>query len=402
MKRKILIGIAVVVVALVAVLGFLMYQSSTPLDKTSAQQHLEGYFDKLATKAGKNGYSGVQALVVSSGKAFEFQYAGGMGARVKQLSPETPFHIASVGKLMTATMIYQLADAGALDLDKPIGPLLLASNSLTKEALTKLFTFEGVDYSDRVTAAQLLAHTSGVADYFDGPVTSGEPLLKLMLQSPERMWTPAELVAISSERQIPVNAPGQGYHYSDTGYVLLGLLVEALTDKSFEDNLVERIFEPTQMTHTYMALRQKPLSGYQPAIGDVWLKGSEIGGTNALSVDWAGGGLISMLSDLKSFSQALHGGKLISQESYTQMFSDQQEFQNGIHTGAGGMTVHFEKFFPLLKLQTVNGHIGVLSTHVFYDAVTDSHIVLNFGSTDQMVTSFTTLIEIINTLNRIQ
>ncbi|HSN67450.1 MAG TPA: hypothetical protein VLS94_12475, partial [Fusibacter sp.] len=74
----------------------------------------------------------------------------------------------------------------------------------------------------------------------------------------------------------------------------------------------------------------------------------------------------------------------------------------GIYTGDGGMTVRFKKFFPLLDLPLVRGHIGILSTHVFYDPTTDTHIVLNFGSTSKMVPSFRALIDIVSVIKRVQ
>ena len=184
-----------------------------------------------------------------------------------------------------------------------------------------------------------------MADYFGGPVVSGDSMSALLKAEPNKLWTPDELLDFSRNHQVAVNVPGNGYHYSDTGYVLLGKAVEAISGNSFESDLDSRIFEPLAMRDTYMALRQLPLNSEKPPIADLWLNGSELGSTNSLSVDWAGGGLISTLEDLTRFSQALHDGKLISDKAYQAMFSDTHVFEQGIYTGTGGMTIHFEKFF---------------------------------------------------------
>ena len=396
MLKKIVLIVGVVIVIAVVILGYLMFQSSTPLSKIQATEHLEKYFSKIAKSSGKDNFSGAQVQVFSGGKDLNFTFSGGAGRRIDSLEAQTPFHVASVGKLMTSTLIYQLIDENSLAFDQPIAEVLPG------EMLENLFVFEGKDYKDSVTVEQLLAHTSGVADYFGGPVKSGMIMAEHLSSNPDTLWTPQSLLAFSKDNQVAVNAPGKGYHYSDTGYVLLGFIVEEVTGQSFEAALMARIFEPLKMDHTYMALCQDPIVDTKSPIADLWLNGAELGDGNSLSVDWAGGGLISTLDDLSSFSLALHGGKLIGETSLKNMFSDRHKFEQGIFTGAGGMTVHFEKFFPLLKLPKVNGHIGILSTHVFYDASTDTHIVMNFGSTDKMVASFTALIEIMNTLLRIR
>jgi D-alanyl-D-alanine carboxypeptidase len=69
----------------------------------------------------------------------------------------------------------------------------------------------------------------------------------------------------------------------------------------------------------------------------------------------------------------------------------------------GTMEIHFEEFFFLLKgMPRVKGHIGILSTHLFYEPETKTHIIMNFGSDRKMEDSFKALIEILNTLRRVR
>ena len=137
-------------------------------------------------------------------------------------------------------------------------------------------------------------------------------------------------------------------------------------------------------------------------MADIWLKGVNLAHTNTLSADWSGGGVISTPSDLLKFSQALHSGKLIKPQYYEVMFQSDHTFNTGIYYGAGGMTIHFEEFFFLLKsLPQIKGHIGILSTHLFYDKDSDTHFILNYGSDAKMEDSFKDLINVMMTLPKV-
>ncbi|MBK8459185.1 MAG: beta-lactamase family protein [Micropruina sp.] len=144
-----------------------------------------------------------------------------------------PFHAASVGKLVTAALVMQLCEADAVRPDTPVAAVLPAAE------LDGLFL-----PGDQVTLEHLLTHTSGVADYFDGKVSSGVPVSQGMVADPDRLWTPDDLLAVSRERQRPVGRPGQRFHYSDTGYVLLGRVLEVVTGDPFHDLVHRRVLTP--------------------------------------------------------------------------------------------------------------------------------------------------------------
>lgn len=384
MLKKVLLGFLGVLVLLLALGGVTMVLSSRPLTKEEGYERFVAYFDK-ASKPSK-AFSGVQARVFSEKQGVDWVYAKGSSLRAGELTADQPFHVASVGKLFTATVIYQLAEEGKIQLDEPI------LESISPDRLSHLFVYEGVDHKGEVTFAHLLSHTSGIADYFDGPVTSGEKVTTLMRLEPDYVWTPEAMLDVSRDRQVAVSAPGEGYYYSDSGYVLLGLLIEAIEGEAFERVLEKRIFGPLAMHDSALAPSAQAKG---VPIADLWLDGVEYGDKPVLSVDWAGGGVVSTLEDLLKFSVALHGGELIGEASLEAMFDDVNAFEKGIYTGAGGMSIRFKAFFPLLNLPKVRGHIGILSTHLFYDPETETHIVMNFGSDEQMVKSFKALIEIL-------
>lgn len=302
---------------------------------------------------------------------------------------QRPFHVASIGKVATTVLAMQLID----DLDARVATLV------APELLAGLFVVDGVDHATAVTVRQLLDHTSGIADYFDGPTTSGPPLRELLVTQPDRFWTPSDLLDFSRHGQRATAAPGKRFAYSDTGYVLLGVLLETVSGRAFHELLHERIFDALGMSDSYLMLRSQPTT--ERAIAPAWLDGVDVSGYRSLSADWAGGGIVSTLDDLARFSVALHGGELVTENQLAEMKRVRHRFRPGIHYGTGFMSLRFAEFFFLLrKLPQPTGHIGVLATHMFYDETNDAHIIMNFGSTAEMVRSFRTLIQIESLLRR--
>ncbi|GLI26751.1 serine hydrolase [Agromyces rhizosphaerae] len=317
----------------------------------------------------------------------------GIDARVGD--PRGRFHVASVGKLFTATIAMQLAERGDLDLDAPLTSLLPANE------LAGLFTVRGTDHAAAATTRQLLAHTSGVADYFEDRVTDGPRLNRLLVDEPDRTWTPGDLLAVTRERQHPVALPGVKFHYSDTGYVLLGRILEERTGTAFHDLLHERLFTPLGMDDTFLPYRSRAANDgdgpvdVDPGILPVRLGRTDIAGFRSLTIDWAGGGVASTPDDLLAFSEALHGGRLLSPASLEAMTTMQHRFRPGIHYGTGIMQLRFGEFSPFLRgYPRPVGHTGILATHVFHDPVHDAHLVVNFGATTAMRRSVLAIIAI--------
>ncbi len=359
------------------------------MDKTNTisverfNNKLTAYFSKLDNKL--KDQPGIQVLVQSDKLGLNYQYPPGKETRA--------YHLASIGKVFTATLAFQLIERGLLSAEEKV------SKNLSAEQLDKLFVFEGVDYQDQVTLRDLIGHMSGFADYFDDPVSDGVPFTKDVIGNPKTKWTPAMLLDFSRMKQKAVGKPGEVYHYSDTGYVLLGLLIEAVTGKPFHQSLQDEFFVPLEMKDTYLMFYGTPANQPQKPLEKLWLNGTEVSTFTSVSCDWAGGGIVSTTTDLLKFQQALRQGRLIELSTIQTMTQCPNKFQPGIYYGLGMMEIHFEDFFFLLKgFPRVTGHIGVLSTHMFYDEQTQTHIFMNFGNTAHMTASFKALIEILKNL----
>ncbi|WP_309067669.1 serine hydrolase domain-containing protein [Microbacterium sp.] len=303
---------------------------------------------------------------------------------------ERPFHAASSGKLFTTTLIAMLAEEGRLALEAPIGQLLPEAD------VTGLPGAAGVDVAREVTVEQLLAHTSGIPDFFDPPRGhTTEASVRTLSRHRDRRWTPADL--LDQARSLPaVGRPGERFHYSDTGYVLLGRIVEETGGEPFAAQLRTRIFEPTGMerasTPYDAALIPDDLSTID--VAPFWIEGEEFSRARCVSLDWAGGNVVATADDFIRFQRALLGGRLIETRLLERLIRPQRRFRRGIHYGAGIMTVRFNEFIPLVMrgLSQPVGHLGVWATHVFSHREHDAHVVLNFHSTSsrEMTESFRT------------
>lgn len=334
------------------------------------EEKLEPIFKKL------NVTYNVHARIYSEKRGLDYTYFHD--------GQEKPFHIASVGKMFTTVIGFMLIEEGKLRLDDKI------SKYLPADLLKGLFIYKGTDYADTVTLQNLMGHTSGVVDYFDKKY---EKFAKDIVKSPDKFWTPE--AAIDTVRGISAaGKPGECFCYSDTGYNLLGMVIERAAEKEYHDVLHERILSPIGMDDSYLMYRSEPKNGLKP-IETIWWAGNEVSTNKGLSIDWCGGGIISTVSDLLKFNLALHGGKLITRQNLEAMQKASNKYRAGMFYGLGMVIVDFGGFsFFLKNYPKLYGHLGVFTVHLYYDPISETHIVLNYGNTDAMRKSFNALIKI--------
>ena len=248
----------------------------------------------------------------------------------------------------------------------------------------------------------LLNHTSGINDYFEEPGEGGQKIVNKVIKQPDHFFQPEELIDFTRKYQRPVGKPGQKFHYSDTGYILLGLLIENVSGMKVHEMLKQKIFEPLHMMDSYMLFYSQPLNEKRP-IADLWLEGHEVSDYSSLSVDWTGGGIISTLKDLSIFVKALNKGLIISKETLDRLYKFDYIYRRGIHYGYGFMSFQFGEFFPTLKnLPSLKGHMGILGSQMLYDEKSETCYISSFGSSDYPATSVRTMIQILSQIRRIQ
>ncbi len=388
------IKIVLAVLAIIIIIGVIIVTwISRPINEEQARQKISNL---IINEVEKNDTVTQALVLVESGeKNFKTSFSFDQD-NSHQIDVNQPFHVASIGKAFTATLIGMLIDDNLLSFDDPI------VNYVNADLIGDLFVYEGVDFKEDVTISHLLTHTSGAADYFEDPAVGSSSIADLVLSDPKHLWTPNELIGFTEKYQMAQGKPGENYHYSDTGFILLGLIIERVSGHTFHEELHQKIFDPLGMQDSYLAFYSAPENKEQD-IAHIWFKGIEISSYNSLSIDWAGGGIISTLDDLAIYIRALNSYSLVSENVLNQMYDFNNQFEQGIYYGSGFMEFHFSEYFPTLSfLPELKGHMGVLGTQMLYDKETDTVYICSFGSTDYTVGSVKTMIQILSLIYRIK
>ncbi|MCG8925749.1 serine hydrolase [Lentzea sp. CC55] len=254
---------------------------TTGTDREVVQQAL----DQIAQGGGA---LGVQARVTNGRQHFTARAGKAELGSDKPVPLDGRFRVGSITKTFVSTVLLQLAGEGRVDLDAPVVRYLPGL----------------VD--GRITVRQVLQHTSGLYNYTEALPLSPDEFEKIRYKH----WSPQELLAIATAKPLDFE-PGTKWNYSNTNYVVAGLLVEELTGKPYEKAVEQRIIKPLRLGDTEVpgdrpTIKGPHAHGYWTANG----KPSDITRINP-SVAWAAGEMISTTRDLDTFIVALSSGKLL-------------------------------------------------------------------------------------------
>jgi D-alanyl-D-alanine carboxypeptidase len=253
--------------------------------------------------------------VVLVARGDEVLYRGARGLASVELgvplAPDQVFRIGSVTKQFAAATVMKLIDQGKLSLDAPLSKFV-------------------PDYpnGDKITVLQLLNHTSGVKSYTGIPGVMDGPIRKDLSTS----------ALIDSFKDLPVDfAPGSSWAYNNSGYVLLGAVIEAVSGSTWDAAIREQLLTPVGLSHTQFGaddvLIARMASGYGSKSGQV-IPAAYL----SMTQPHAAGALVSTLDDLHRWNRALHGGQLLTPASYQQMVTptdSAREANYGFGIGAG-------------------------------------------------------------------
>jgi CubicO group peptidase (beta-lactamase class C family) len=251
---------------------------------------------EILSLAHKYGQFNGTALVAENGKII---YKGGFGmANIEwgiPNSPDTKFRLGSITKQFTAMLTLQLVDQGRIKLDGKISDYLPDFRK---------------DIGEKVTIHHLLTHTSGIPSY------TGQPgFFQGVSRNPYKV---AEFVAKYTSGDLEFE-PGSKFSYNNTGYFLLGAIIERVTEKTYEQVLQQNIFGPLGMKNTgydhHNTIIQKRAAGYEKRP-----EGNANAGYLDMSIPYAAGSLYSTVEDLYLWDQALYTAKLLSAQSNEVMY----------------------------------------------------------------------------------
>jgi CubicO group peptidase (beta-lactamase class C family) len=285
-------------------------------------------------------------------KKGDFIWLGASG----NLSQDQPYFIASTTKLFTTSIILRLRSEGALLLEDQI------SKYLDKAVLHGLHIYQGKDYSEALTIKHLLAHTSGLPDYFQGKGANGKSLEDDIKKGKDQFWTFAQ--AMERTKAIkPLFIPGSKNkaNYSDANFQLLGKIIEIITNKSYSENCNEAIIKPLGLAKTYLYQNAK-----DTIPKSLYYKANELNVPKAMTSFGCDGGIVSTSADMLIFIEAFFFGKLFPSKYINEL----QEWNRIFFPMRSGIGLHLFKlpwiFNPTGAVPYFIGHSGLSGALAYY------------------------------------
>lgn len=237
----------------------------------------------------RTGTPGAAVAIIEDGHTV-YSKAYGFGDREAHAPTDvgTYFEIGSITKQFTAAAILQLQEAGKLDIGKSLATYL-----------------PDAPHANEVTLRQLLSHTSGLPDYFDGPDVEA---------AATQPATFDQIMARIAAKPLDF-PPGTRWSYSNTGYILLGRIIEVVSHRSYREYVQRELLDRAGMKQTFTVADEAHLPhmavGYRRVDGKV-----ERAPTINASFGWSAGFLVSTLADLQKWNDALTHGKIVTPADY--------------------------------------------------------------------------------------
>ncbi|WP_206788697.1 serine hydrolase [Amycolatopsis sp. MtRt-6] len=252
--------------------------------------------DRLDVLTAQDGVPGAEAVIQDGRRTRVVRSGTGDLTTGKPFPRNGSFRAGSVTKTFVATVVLQLAGEGRVRLDAPVSRYL-----------------PGLLPDERITVRHLLQHTSGLYNYtLDFAGLDPETLR-------HRGAEPAELVAMALKHP-PLFAPGAQWSYSNTNYIVAGMIVERVTGHDLSGEIARRIARPLGLRGTYLPRRGDERLPAPHAVGYTPIGGQLVDFSDFdATIAWAGGGLVSTPAELNRFYGALLGGRLLRPAELTEM-----------------------------------------------------------------------------------
>jgi D-alanyl-D-alanine carboxypeptidase len=223
------------------------------------------------------------------------------------LDPSDHQRVGSITKIVTSTLILKLQEKGLLSLEQSVESIL---PGILKDG-------------SRISVRQLLQHRSGLKDYIWMDI-AGTKCIEHAVSSIQDLFPPQSLIRLIANQELEFE-PGTEYKYSNTGYILLGMIVEKCSGEKFEDAVDQWIIQPLHLERTYFPsknhIRLPFATGHSqatPDLSDISDEKSELTELN-VSIMWTAGALISNPAEIQKIMKALFSNLLLSQVSLEQM-----------------------------------------------------------------------------------
>ncbi|MFF7125567.1 serine hydrolase [Streptomyces sp. NPDC008240] len=297
--------------------------------------------DAVLRSAVAQGAPGALARIDDNGSTYRLSRGVADRGTRQSISTDDRFRIGSVTKSFSAVVLLQLADEHKLDLDAPVNRYL-----------------PGLLPDDRITVRHVLSHRSGLYDYSNDMFAQSVSGFEAVRN---KVYTYQQLVNLSLQKP-RTNAPGAAYSYSNTNFVVAGMLIEKLTGHSVKTEYENRILKPLSLTDTFYVHPDTKIPGrYTRGYLTPDTAGAPLVDATTQTVSWAqsAGAIISSARDLNTFYSALLRGKLMSAARLAEM----ERFTRVNSTTAYGLGLRRR---DLSCGVSVYGHTGAVQGYYTY------------------------------------
>ncbi len=304
------------------------------------------------------------------------------------LNTESQYFIASTTKLYITAIAMRLRQEGKLSLDDPI------SKYIDNQLLQNLLVFKGTDYTREITVRQLLAHTSGLPDYFQQKRGSGKSLQDELTSGKDQSWT-FEQVVNEAKRMKPTFKPGEQRKalYSDTNYQILGRIIETITGKQLSAVLMEYLFNPLGLKRTYLYENSKDTV---PAT--MYFKKNPLPLPLAMTSFGPDGGIVSTSGELMIFIKAFFKGALFPIGYFGEMKRWNKIFFP-LEYGVGVARFKLPRLFsPFKAIPELLGHSGLSGAFAFYSPEKDVYLAGTVNQINHPDISYRLMLQLLNYL----
>ncbi len=267
-------------------------------------RHLQELLHGLVSRKGVQ--HAIMAVASGDGSLLWVGAAGDAKADGTPMRADTPFFIASVDKLFTATVILKLRERRHVGLDEPI------STYLPQTLIGGLHRLGGIDYTGTVTVRHLLSHTSGLADWLEDRPKGGRSIVERLIHEGDLSLSIDDLFHIVRDQLTPhfppqpMEAKRQKVRYCDTNYMLLVAIIEAVTGQRLHQVHEELLFRPLALQHTWLTGHCRPLEPTpEPAM--LWVDNKPLEIPMMMRSFW---GVYSTAEDTLRFLRALTRGQV--------------------------------------------------------------------------------------------
>lgn len=275
-----------------------------------------------------------------------------------QNKPDTKFRLGSVTKQFTSMLIMQLVEEGKIKLEN---------------RLTDYLPYYRKDTGDKISIHHLLTHTSGIPNYTDLP-----DFFEEVSRNP---YSVDDFINEYCSGNLEFE-PGSKYKYSNSGYFILGAIIEEITGESYENTLQKKIFDPLNMKNSgydrHGMIIPKRATGYEKTMNG-YINSPYLD----MSIPFSAGSLYSTVEDLYLWDQALYTNKLLSEKYKKMMFTP---FLHNYAYGWGIFNIGLGETKDSVRVVSHSGGINGFNTRI-YRIVNDKHLIVllnNTGSTNLM------------------